>query len=112
MFGRMLKNMRHAAVIYGVMMALFVIVMIGWAIYWDTLTPNPALWRMQPLADGQTQQPYRSSATRTASSDKKPVIIPALAGLPVDQEPGQPRRARSCASARPPARPSPPSRRR
>src|SRR5206468_10764886 len=33
MFGRMLHNMRHAVVIYGVMMAMF-LVMIGWAIYW------------------------------------------------------------------------------
>ncbi len=42
MFGRMLNNMRHAAVIYGVMLVLF-IGMIGWAVAWDTLQPNPAL---------------------------------------------------------------------
>src|SRR5436305_14138649 len=42
MFGRMIGNLRHAAVIYGVMMSLF-LVMIGWAIYWDTLSPNPGL---------------------------------------------------------------------
>src|SRR5262249_49339124 len=42
MFGRMLSNMRHAVVIYGVMMGLFVL-MIGWAVYWDTLHPNPVL---------------------------------------------------------------------
>jgi K+-transporting ATPase ATPase A chain len=42
MFGRMIGNMRHAAVIYAVMMGLF-LVMIGWAIWWDTLHPNPAL---------------------------------------------------------------------
>jgi potassium-transporting ATPase potassium-binding subunit len=42
MFGRMIGNMRHAAVIFSVMMALFV-VMIGWGIWWDTLHPNPAL---------------------------------------------------------------------
>ncbi len=41
MFGRMLRNMRHAAIIYGVMMVLF-LVTIGWAVYWDTLQPNPA----------------------------------------------------------------------
>ena len=39
MFGRMLRQMRHAWVIFGVMMAMFV-GMIGWAVYWDTL-PNP-----------------------------------------------------------------------
>jgi len=42
MFGRMLGNMRHAAVIYGVMLVLFA-VMIGWSIAWDTLEPNPGL---------------------------------------------------------------------
>src|SRR3954454_649622 len=31
MFGRMLNNLRHAAVIYGVMMTMF-LAMIGWAI--------------------------------------------------------------------------------
>jgi K+-transporting ATPase ATPase A chain len=42
MFGRMLRNMGHAWVIFGVMMTMF-IAMIGWAIYWDTLQPNPGL---------------------------------------------------------------------
>ena len=42
MFGRMLKQMRHAWVIFGVMMSLM-IVMIVWAIGWDTLQPNPGL---------------------------------------------------------------------
>ena len=40
MFGRMLRQMRHAWVIFGVMMAMFVVT-IGWGIYWDTLQPNP-----------------------------------------------------------------------
>ncbi len=42
MFGRMLNNMRHAAVIFGVMLVLL-LALIGWAIYWDTLQPNPGL---------------------------------------------------------------------
>ena len=42
MFGRMLKQMRHAWVIFGVMMSLM-IVMIAWAVGWDTFQPNPAL---------------------------------------------------------------------
>ena len=67
-FGRMLKNMQHAAVIYGVMMGMFA-VMIVWAVYWDTMQPNPAL---------------------TAQSARKELEkeIPALDGLPVDQELG------------------------
>jgi len=42
MFGRMLGQMRHAWVIFGVMMLLMV-AMIGWGVYWDTLQPNPGL---------------------------------------------------------------------
>ena len=42
MFGRMLRQMRHAWIIFGVMMLMFV-AMIGWGIYWDTLKPNPGL---------------------------------------------------------------------
>jgi K+-transporting ATPase ATPase A chain len=42
MFGRMLRQMRHAWVIFGVMMSMFV-VLIGWGIVWDTLQPNPGL---------------------------------------------------------------------
>jgi potassium-transporting ATPase potassium-binding subunit len=41
MFGRMLKQMRHAWMVFGVMMS-FLILMIAWAIGWDTLQPNPA----------------------------------------------------------------------
>lgn len=61
MFGRMLGNMKHAAVIYGVMLTMF-LGMVSWGIFWDTLHPNPGL-------EGQTE---------TAS----------LAPLPVDQELG------------------------
>jgi K+-transporting ATPase ATPase A chain len=64
MFGRMLRQMRHAWVIFGVMMSMFV-VLIGWAVYWDTLHPNPAL-ESHPAIAGQ----------------------PAVVGLPVDQSLG------------------------
>jgi K+-transporting ATPase ATPase A chain len=72
MFGRMLNNMRHAAVIYGVMMLMFV-TMIGWAIYWDTLKPNPGL----------TAQPQHLFPDPTKPGEKHAVA--ALPGLPVDQ---------------------------
>ena len=42
MFGRMLRQMRHAWVIFGVMMSMFVAT-IAWGISWDTLHPNPGL---------------------------------------------------------------------
>jgi K+-transporting ATPase ATPase A chain len=44
MFGRMLGQMRHAVVIYGVMMVMF-LAMIGWGVATDTLAPNPATGR-------------------------------------------------------------------
>ncbi|MGH9676534.1 MAG: potassium-transporting ATPase subunit KdpA, partial [Candidatus Acidiferrum sp.] len=42
MFGQMLRQMRHAAVIYSVMMLLFAGMLI-WAVATDTFTPNPGL---------------------------------------------------------------------
>ncbi|HLN31160.1 MAG TPA: potassium-transporting ATPase subunit KdpA [Gemmataceae bacterium] len=77
MFGRMLNNLRHAAMIYGVMMFMFVS-MIVWAIYWDTLQPNPAL----------TDQPARTLVMRNARGQRVEKRIPALVGLPVDQSLG------------------------
>jgi K+-transporting ATPase ATPase A chain len=87
MFGRMLGNMRHAALIYGVMMGLFV-VMIGWAVYWDTLHPNPGLTRQAPLADAQGS-PYQIEARESDGRfTQQPLELAAVAGLPVDQELG------------------------
>jgi K+-transporting ATPase ATPase A chain len=86
-FGRMLKNMRHAAVIYGVMMLLFV-GMIGWAISWDTLQPNPALAQRDPL-HGPDGKPYAVKLPRADGKEKSQSIeTPALPELPVDQELG------------------------
>jgi K+-transporting ATPase ATPase A chain len=42
MFGKMLNNLRHAAVIFGVMLVLS-LTTIGWVLHWDTTQPNPAL---------------------------------------------------------------------
>src|SRR5207248_6397761 len=42
MFGRMLKNLRHAGVIFGVMLVLSAATVV-WAIWFDTMKPNPAL---------------------------------------------------------------------
>ncbi|HWG41788.1 MAG TPA: potassium-transporting ATPase subunit KdpA [Gemmataceae bacterium] len=67
MFGRMLQQMRHAAVIYGVMLGMF-LAMIGWAVHFDTQQPNPALM---------------AHAERT--KDKDGIDVPALPALPVDQ---------------------------
>lgn len=89
MFGIMIKNLRHALVIYGVMMVMFV-TLIGWSIYWDTLHPNPGMTAHGALVDARTKKPYEvevKSADGT-SATKKPIDIPAVAGLPVDQRLG------------------------
>jgi K+-transporting ATPase ATPase A chain len=67
MFGRMLQNMRHAAVIYGVMLVLF-LSMIGCAIHFDTQQGNPAIM---------------AHAQRTKAKDG--IDVAALPALPVDQ---------------------------
>jgi K+-transporting ATPase ATPase A chain len=68
MFGRVLGQMRHAAVIYGVMLLLFT-GMIVWGVHFDTRRPNPAL----------AGQPERTK-------DKDGVEVAGLPALPVDQE--------------------------
>jgi K+-transporting ATPase ATPase A chain len=105
MFGRMLGNLRHAAVIYGVMMALF-LVMIGWAVSWDTLQPNPGLTaraaEVQPLDQVPQEGGPPKDVWMVAPPGAPPQLVdrdPAkggadkpqaalFAGLPVDQELG------------------------
>jgi K+-transporting ATPase ATPase A chain len=77
MFGRMLKNMRHAMVIYSVMTLLF-LTMAGWAIYWDTMHPNPALI-------AHSAQRYE---IHDAHGNRDELPVSAVAGLPVEQELG------------------------
>jgi K+-transporting ATPase ATPase A chain len=87
MFGRMLRNMRHATVIYGVMMLLFA-VMTVWAIWWDTCHPNPALTAHAPLTDAQGK-PYTVEVRKADGKRvKQEIAAEAVAGLPVDQKLG------------------------
>ena len=80
MYGRMLKRVRHSVVIFSVMMVLLVGTVV-WAIYFDTLKPNPGI-TAHPA--GQTYQ----VPSATAPGGKRQVTIPAVAGLPVDQHLG------------------------
>jgi K+-transporting ATPase ATPase A chain len=70
MFGRMLRQMRQAAVIYGVMLLLLSI-MIVWAVHHDTEQPNLALV-------AQPEQRYVVPGT------KEEKVVGRLEGLPVD----------------------------
>jgi K+-transporting ATPase ATPase A chain len=80
MFGRMLKRMKHAVVIFSVMMALMIGTVV-WAIYFDTLKPNPGLTAQ---TGGQTYQ----IPSANAPGGQRQVTIPSVAGLPVDQHLG------------------------
>jgi K+-transporting ATPase ATPase A chain len=87
MFGRMLNNMRHARLIYSVMMVLF-LTMIVWAVHFDTQQPNPALTRHESLVD-RRGKPYEVAVQEEGGAvNKKQVDVAAVAGLPVDQELG------------------------
>jgi K+-transporting ATPase ATPase A chain len=101
MFGKMLNNFRHAAVIFGVMLLLSVTTVI-WAISFDTEKPNSALTGQEglvyeqdvPQEDGTTQPkwvvaiPGRPPELSPRDPDKKGAdkpAVPHIAGLPVDQ---------------------------
>ena len=79
MYGRMLKQIRHSLVIFGVMLTFMVGTMM-WTIHYDTMKPNPAL----------TQHATRSFtiANPNALNEKININLPQIAGLPVDQHLG------------------------
>jgi potassium-transporting ATPase potassium-binding subunit len=75
MYGRMLGRLRHAVVIYSVMLSMM-IGLICWAVYWDTLKPNPAF-----TAHAVARSYELGGAHRT-------LTIASVAGLPVEQHLG------------------------
>jgi potassium-transporting ATPase potassium-binding subunit len=77
MFGRMLKKMKHAWIIFSVMMVLM-IGTVAWSVYFDTLRPNPGL----------TAHPASDKFELMARNGKQVIALPAVAGLPVDQHLG------------------------
>ncbi|MFC5474459.1 potassium-transporting ATPase subunit KdpA [Paraherbaspirillum soli] len=80
MYGRMLKRLRHAVVIFSVMLTMM-IGLIGWAIYWDTLQPNPGLTAHAVSRSYDIPSPG-------APGGKQVITIPPVAALPVEQHLG------------------------
>ena len=80
MYGRMLKRLRHSIVIFSVMLILFVGTVV-WAIYFDTMQPNPGL-------TAHPQSRTYTIASASAPGGKRVITLPAVAGLPVDQHLG------------------------
>lgn len=79
MYGRMLGRLRHALVVFAVMMTLMICTIV-WSVYFDTLKPNPGL----------TSHPARTFAipSATAPGGKRIVEQSAAPSLPVDQHLG------------------------
>src|ERR1700719_1902715 len=80
MYGRMLHRFRHSVVIFSVMLLLFVGTVV-WAIYFDTMQPNPGLHAHQEVRNFTV-------ASASALGGKRLITLPAVAGLPVDQHLG------------------------
>jgi potassium-transporting ATPase potassium-binding subunit len=79
MLGRMLNNFRHAAVIFGVMLLLSAATVV-WAVYHDTLQPNPGL-------TASPERTYQLAGT-AAEGGGTALHVPAVPALPVDQSLG------------------------
>ena len=80
MYGRMLGRLRHGWVIFSVMM-LLMIGTIGWAIYYDTLQPNPG------LTGNKVAQTYEIPDPK-AEGGKRTMTVPVIPPLPVEQHLG------------------------
>src|SRR5260370_341474 len=80
MYGRMLSRFRHSVVIFSVMLLLFVGTIV-WAIVFDTMQPNPGL-------TAHPQSRTFTIASASAPGGKRDIVLPAVAGLAVDQTPG------------------------
>jgi len=80
MYGHMIGRMRHAYVIFSVMLILMAATVV-WSVCYDTLQPNPGL-----TAHPQARTFEVPSAM--APGGKRAVSLPAVAGLPVDQHLG------------------------
>jgi K+-transporting ATPase ATPase A chain len=80
MYGRMLRRLRHSVVIFSVMLLLFVGTVV-WAIYFDTMQPNPGL-------TAHPQSRTYTIASASSPGGKRVITLPAVAGLPVDQHLG------------------------
>jgi K+-transporting ATPase ATPase A chain len=80
MYGRMLRRMRHAYVIFSVMLVLMAGTIV-WAVYYDTLKPNPGL-------TGHAVARTYEIPSAAAPGGKQTVNLPAVPSLPVDQHLG------------------------
>jgi len=80
MYGRMLGRFRHGLVIFSVMLLLMTTTVV-WSVYFDTLQPNPGL-----TAHPATR--FYDIPDPAAGRGLRQIMLPAVAGLPVEQHLG------------------------
>jgi potassium-transporting ATPase potassium-binding subunit len=90
MFGRLIRNMRHAAMIFGVSLAIL-LALTAWGVYHDTAKPNPGLAGGKAILDAKG----KPHAVTTLDADGKPEAKPLpdhanreQVSLPVTQDTG------------------------
>ncbi len=88
MFGRMLNHVRHAGVIFGVMMVMLV-GLIAWSVSFDSLAPNPAFTghqaRSYPVIDPTTGKQKTEADSTTGTQKSVSIDLTEVVALPVDQ---------------------------
>jgi K+-transporting ATPase ATPase A chain len=84
MFGRMIGNKRHAALIYAVSI-LMVAGLTGWAVATDTAKPNPALGLRTAQVDADGRRLHVDGLDADSNPVRKDIPAPPLVALPVDQ---------------------------
>jgi K+-transporting ATPase ATPase A chain len=90
MFGRMIRNVRHAAVIFGVSLAMLA-VFTAWAIHHDAAKPNPGLAGGPAILDAGGKPYAVTTLTADGRPEQKPLPDHATrerVGLPVVQDTG------------------------
>ena len=90
MFGRMIRNMQHAGVIFGVSLVMLV-TFAAWAIYHDSAKPNPGLAGGTAILDAKGKPYTMTTQNADGKSEQKPLPDHAIrerVGLPVTQDTG------------------------
>src|SRR5262245_26342797 len=90
MFGRMIRNMRHAVVIFAVSL-IALGTLTAWAVYHDAMKPNPGLAGAPPIADAKGQPLSITVLNADGQTEVKPLpdaANRAQVGLPVVQDTG------------------------
>src|SRR5262245_32810735 len=72
LFGQMIRNMRHAAVIFGVSMAILA-ALTAWAIYHDAAKPNPGLAGGPAILDAKGKPHTVTTLDTDSQPEQKPL---------------------------------------